>query len=166
MSPDSPIEKLRMIAADARDLFHVLADLASLGKRATGRQRRKLERLAKSLDTVSREAARDRREKEIGALEDVVRAHQTTLEVPGLPRATRDVVRSDLIRKKARRTRLMNLEATDFGGVLTQAEVGRILEIAEKAEREVAGKEFAAELLDLTFRVADLALSLAGRFDL
>ena len=166
MNQDRPIAELRKIAEDARSLFEALMDLAGLGEKATGKQRRRIRGLAKKLDTVSLEASRTRRRKEIRKLEGVIQAHEITLDVPGLPRSAREVVRSDLIRKKARRTRLFNQGATDFGGILTLSEVERIVELTTRAEKEVERKEFAAEFLDLTFKIADLALSLAGRLDL
>ena len=166
MSLEPSIAKLREIAKDARSLFEVLMELAGLGKKTTAIHRRKIERLAERLDTTSREASRDRRQQEIRELEGVIRAHECTLGVPGLPHSAREAVRADLIRKKARKTRLFNQEATDFGGILTGAEVERIVELTVRAEKEVEQREFAAEFLDLTFRIADLALSLAGRLDL
>ena len=164
MSLADEVEKLRGVAGDAKALFDLLMGLAKEAKKTTEAQRKKIERLAKRLDTSSRDASRARRKAEIEQLGKVIDAHEHTLTISGLPLSVREAVRADLIVKRARHTRLQNLEATDFGGILTAAEVERIVELVQKARAEAQKKKFAAEFLGTTFKIFDTALTLAGKF--
>ena len=76
MSQEMPVATLKEIADDARSLFEALLALAGLGKKTTKSQRRRIERLAKRLDTASRKASLERRRKEIEELGRVIRAHE------------------------------------------------------------------------------------------
>jgi hypothetical protein len=96
----------------------------------------------------------------------VIKAYEVTLSVSGLTASTRKAIRADLTRKRARRARLRNREGTDFGGVLTAAEVKKLREVVRQANKEVKQKKLAASFLGSLLEMADLALSLAGRFAL
>lgn len=166
MSLETSIQTLTEIGGDIKGLFDVFTGLAAEGKETTAAQRKSFERLIGRLDTTARQASRERRDTEIAQLETVIDAHEKTLAVPGLPKSVRDALKADLIRKRSRRTRLQNLAATDFDGILTAEDVRELEELVAAAREEVAKKKFAAELLSSVMKAADLALSLAGKLAL
>jgi hypothetical protein len=75
-------------------------------------------------------------------------------------------VKADLTRRRARRTRLRNLDATDFGGVLKADEVRQLEELVKAARQEVERKKLAAAFLGSVFKIGDLALTMAGKLAL
>lgn len=166
MSLETEVAELRKIAAEAKRLLDVLQKLAVRGGNASSGHRKRIESLVKRLDTASRSAARERRNREIRKLSGVIKAYEVTLSVSGLTASTRKAIRADLTRKRARRARLRNQEGTDFGGVLTAAEVKKLREVVRQANKEVKQKKLAASFLGSLLEMADLALSLAGRFAL
>jgi hypothetical protein len=166
MSLEGTIKELREIAAGARQLTDVFKSLAAAGKEASASKTAKIQRLVDRLDTAARSGARKRREREIEQLTTVIDAYRLTLTVTGLSRATRETIEADLTRKLSRRTRLRNLQATDFGGVLSAAEARDLVELVRKAKAEVRAKKLAVSFLDSLLKIADVTLSLAGRFAL
>jgi hypothetical protein len=147
MSLETEVAELRKIAAEAKRLLDVLQKLAVRGGNASSGHRKRIESLVKRLDTASRSAARERRNREIRKLSGVIKAYEVTLSVSGLTASTRK-------------------EGTDFGGVLTAAEVKKLREVVRQANKEVKQKKLAASFLGSLLEMADLALSLAGRFAL
>jgi hypothetical protein len=163
MSLEGTIQKLKGISDEAKELFEVLRDLAKQQKDVTAKQKDKIKKLVDRLDKTSREAARERRRAEIQRLTEVIEAHDLSLTVPGLSSAAREAIRADRVAKLARRARLRAQEGTDFGGILTAREAGKIVDVAEKARKEVRTKKRAAAFLESTVKIADLALTIAGK---
>ncbi len=163
MSLTTTINKLKSIADDAKDLFDKLKDLADKGKDATKAQKDNIERLAIKLDTESRIAASERLNAEIEQLTDIIDRDNLILGIPGLSRTARDAVRADKVKTLARRARRRASLGTDFAGILNSNEVKKIVELVVKAKKEVKMKKFAADFLDSAVKIADLALSIAGK---
>lgn len=76
----------------------------------------------------------------------------------------RQALKADLLRWRTRRARLLSRDATDFGGILRDGEVDQIVELVKRAKQEVRRKKLAAAFVNSAFRIADLALTLAGKF--
>lgn len=163
MSLDGVIKKLKDIADEAKQLFELLKNLAEQQENATAGQKDKIKQLADKLDTASREAARERRRAEIQQLTEVIEAHELTLTVPGLSSSAREAIRADRFAKLARRARLRAQEGTDFGAILTSREVEKIVDLVKKARREVRTKQRAAAFLESAVKIADVALTIAGK---
>ncbi len=163
MSLEDSIAKLRDVGSDARGLFDVLKDLADQGRKARQTEKDKITRLVKKLDTTTRTAARERRAAEIEKLTELIDAGETVLSITGLSSSTRNAVKADLTRRRARRTRLRNLDATDFGGILKADEVRQLEDLVKAARKEVEQKKLAAAFLGSVFKIGDLALTMAGK---
>ena len=166
MSLEDSIAKLGDVAADAKSLFDVLKDLSEQGRNARQAEKDEITRLLAKLDTTTRTAARERRAAEIEKLTELIEAGETVLSITGLSSSTRDAVKADLTRRRARRTRLRNLDATDFGGVLKADEVQQLEELVKAARQEVERKKLAAAFLGSVFKIGDLALTMAGKLAL
>jgi hypothetical protein len=163
VSLEDSIAKLRDVGSDARGLFDVLKDLADQGRKARQTEKDKITRLVKKLDTTTRTAARERRAAEIEKLTELIDAGETVLSITGLSSSTRNAVKADLTRRRARRTRLRNLDATDFGGILKADEVRQLEDLVKAARKEVEQKKLAAAFLGSVFKIGDLALTMAGK---
>ena len=163
MSLEDSIAKLKDVGADAKNLFGVLKDLADQGRDARKTEKDKITGLVKKLDTTTRTAARERRAAEIEKLTELIDAGKTVLSITGLSSSTRNAVKADLIRLRSRRTRLRNLDATDFGGILKAEEVRKLEDLVKAARKEVQQKRLAAAFLGSVFKIGDLALTMAGK---
>lgn len=163
MGLNDSIAKLREVGADAKTLFDTLKGLADQGRDARKTEKDKITGLLKRLDTASRAAARERRAAEIDRISDLIQVNETALTITGLSSSTRDALKADLMRLRARRTRLRNLAATDFGGILKADEVEQLEELVKAARKEVAEKKLAAAFLGSVFKIGDLALTMAGK---
>ena len=113
--------------------------------------------------TTTRTAARERRAAEIEKLTELIDAGKTVLSITGLSSSTRNAVKADLIRLRSRRTRLRNLDATDFGGILKAEEVRQLEDLVKAARKEVQQKRLAAAFLGSVFKIGDLALTMAEK---
>lgn len=163
MSLEDSIAKLREVGADAKALFDVLKDLADQDRDARKTEKDKITGLVRKLDTMTRKAARERRSAEVEKLTELIDAGEGALSITGLSSSTRDTIKAELIRLRARRTRLRNLDATDFGGILKAEEVRQLEDLVKAARKEVQRKKLAAAFLGSVFKIGDLALTMAGK---
>jgi hypothetical protein len=151
-------DKIRGGIEETRALLVELHALAKLGKDASEGQRGALAALAGRLDADAREAARARRQVELGRLDEVIASYDATMAVDGLPGDVRDVVQAERTAARGRRTRLLAEAATDFGGVLTRADVERLEALTAEVREVTRRKVRAAGLLRAATRLIDVAL--------
>ncbi|MCB9729789.1 MAG: hypothetical protein H6744_15120 [Deltaproteobacteria bacterium] len=150
--------RIRDGIVEARALLEELHALARLGKDASDAQRAALADLAGRLDADAREAARARRQAEIERLDEIIASYDAALAVDGLPTEVRDAVFGERTVARAKRTRLWGEAATDFGGVLTRAEVERLETLSAEVREATRRRARAASLLRVATRIVDVAL--------
>jgi hypothetical protein len=166
MNLKQSVAALKAVSKDASSLKNALQTLAQAGKNATATQKSNLKSLATRLGAAAKDGARERRLAEIGQLSTTIKSHETSLSVPGLPSAIRRSIRSDLTALKARRVRLNARLGSDFGGVLTAAQIRRMDALVKKVKQDTAQKKAASAFLEGAEKIADLSLTIAGKLAL
>ncbi len=157
------IAELKKVSGEAKAILDVLRELAKDSKKVTQAQKSKITGLAKQLGKATSDAVKAQRDEEIAALKAAVKDLSNSLAIPGLPRSPRDSLRKMRVSKNARLARLSAKKATDFTGVLTKTHAEKLDKLVKAVKKDTAAKQFASAFLEGVVKIADLALTIAGK---
>ncbi len=162
----SVIDKVKGIAGDAQKLAAELKPKAEQGANLTKKELdaiRKLVQRSEAAMSDANQRAKERRQQEIKALEELIQSITSALGTPGLSANARNDLKNLRRRRRAQLLHLQTRAALDFGGILTANQIKEIAELLKRAKQEVANKKKAAAFLTTVVRIADIALSVGRK---
>ena len=153
------------IGEDAKQLFEIARNKASgdgnLSKTEINRIGSLIKRSEKALSEAS-ERAKARRDTEIKELQEQITDIEATLSV-SLPRDTVDFLKREKRNLRARLHHRRVRAALDFGGILSEAELGKIQASLSETKQAVARRKKAAGFIKGLFQIAELAANVVAK---
>ena len=88
---------------------------------------------------------------------------EQTLTVQEHPQFVIDDIKSNLTVMRAKRSRLSSQEGTDFSGILSSADAKKFEELIADVKKEVRNRQVIGAMLASATKIADIAISIAGK---